>query len=112
MWGLGVLLAWAGRGALLARWLLGAPRRADLGLCVGLGLCAMLIAGGVLNALRLCSPPLLVTLVVAGWLGLIPEFRGLRVGARALLGSLPLLLWGSLVVAGSLSWSFGKPTIQ
>jgi len=115
LWGLLVLLSWIGAGALVSRAVLGRERRPDAGLCAGWGLAVTLVVGGALNALRLCSPAALATLVAAGALASLPvlvaAWRRLardRAAARRGWIALPLAAWGALGIAASLSWHAGE----
>ena len=116
LWGLFVLASWAGWGYWLGRWFLGKGREPDPSLCIGWGLCGMLVIGGVLNAARLCSPAMLSALVVIGSVGAIPllrrQWNAIRRdphgATRAWLNMLPLVIWGSVVLAGSLDWTISE----
>lgn len=116
LWGLCVLASWIGWGYWIGRWILGKGREPDASLCAGWGLCGMLVIGGVLNAARLCSPAMLSALVVIGLIGTLPlllrhgsAIRDDPSGAtRAWLKVMPLVIWGAIILAGSVDWTIGE----
>jgi len=80
IWGLCVIVSWAGWGSLLRQVLGISDRRsADWGMRAGWGAATTIAIGGVLNLCRISTQPVLIALVLIGLLkevtGLITRFR-------------------------------------
>lgn len=111
-WSIGVLLSWVGWGRLAARWAVG-RRRIDSGLCAAWGMAVLVAIGGVLNATRLCSRPVVIALTAAGIVLAMPAIwrsvrRWIRRPARRIrraMPAVPVLLGGLFMLLASIGYS-------